>query len=156
MAPATTMTLPDDFFAAVDSGDTTTVRTLLDHDAALARARDASGVSAVRHALYRGQREVAELVAAVADALDAFDLAALGDAQRLADLVRLDPLAASTFSEDGFTALHFAAFLGGADAAKVLLAAGADVAAVAQNAMRVQPINSAAAGRTEVVALLLD
>jgi ankyrin repeat protein len=70
--------------------------------------------------------------------------------------VRLDPLAANAFSEDGFTALHFAAFLGGAEAARVLIDAGADVAAVAQNAMEVQPLNSAAAGRTEVVALLLD
>jgi ankyrin repeat protein len=118
--------------------------------------RDATGVSAVRHALYRGQREVATRLAAAAPALDVFDLAALGDATALADLVRLDPLAVNAFSEDGFTALHFAAFLGGVDAARVLIDADADVAAVSQNAMQVQPINSAAAGCSDVVALLLD
>jgi ankyrin repeat protein len=146
----------EDFFTAIDAGDVARVDALLAADSAAVALRDSGGVSAVRHALYRGQREVASRLAAVAPALDVFDLAALGDANALADLVRLDPLAVNAFSEDGFTALHFAAFLGGVDAAQALIDAGADVAAVAQNAMQVQPINSAAAGCTEVVAVLLD
>jgi ankyrin repeat protein len=148
--------MSNDFFTAIDAGDVDLVGALLDRDPGAASLRDSGGVSAVRHALYRGQRAVAERIAVTSAALDVFDLAALGDAAALADLVRLDPLAANAFSEDGFTALHFAAFLGGAEAARVLIDAGADVAAVAQNAMEVQPLNSAAAGRTEVVALLLD
>jgi ankyrin repeat protein len=146
----------DDFFAAIDAGDLARVDTLLDADPRTASLRDNGGVSAVRHALYRGQREIAAHIAAVASALDVFDLAALGDATAIADLVRLDPLAVNAFSEDGFTALHFAAFLGGVDAARALIDAGAEVAAISQNAMEVQPINSAAAGCTEVVVLLLD
>jgi uncharacterized protein len=145
-----------DFFAAIDAGDVARVDALLDADPGAASRRDRGGVSAVRHALYRGQREIAARIAAAAPALDVFDHAALGDATALADLVRLDPLAVNAFSEDGFTALHVAAFLGGVDAARALIEAGADVAAVAQNAMQVQPINSAAAGCTEVVVLLLD
>jgi uncharacterized protein len=146
----------DEFFAAIDAGDTERVGALLDADPGASALRDSGGVSAVRHALYRGQRDVAQRIAAASAALDVFDLAALGDAEALAGLVRLDPLAAHVFSEDGFTALHFAAFLGGAEVARVLIDAGADVAAVARNAMEVQPVNSAAAGCTDVVAVLLD
>jgi ankyrin repeat protein len=40
--------------------------------------------------------------------------------------------------------------------ARVLIDAGATVAAVANNAMKVKPLHSAAAGRTEVCAVLLD
>jgi ankyrin repeat protein len=150
------MNLPDDFFAAVDAGDLARADELLGGNPALASARDATGVSAVRHALYRGQPEIAERIAAHATALDAFDLASLGDAERLRAYVGLNPGGVTAYSEDGFTALHFAAFLGGADVALVLIDAGAPVGAVALNAMQVQPLNSAAAGRTEVCTLLLE
>jgi ankyrin repeat protein len=148
--------LPNDVFTAIDAGDLDRLGALLHDDPAQADARDEAGVSAVRHALYRGQRDAAARVAATATSLDAFDLAALGDAVRLRAFVAAHPDAATSYSEDGFTALHFAAFLGGADAARALIDAGADVAAVADNAMKVQPLNSAAAGRTEVCAVLLD
>ena len=57
----------------------------------------------------------------------------------------VDPALAHEWSADGFTALHFAAYLGGADAVRVLIEAGSDVHAVARNDMRVQPLHSAAA-----------
>src|SRR6202023_4185501 len=61
------------------------------------------------------------------------------------------------WSADGFTALHFAAYLGGADAVRVLIDAGADVHAVARNDMRVQPLHSAAAlGGVGACELLLN
>src|SRR3954454_11507872 len=124
-----------ELFAAVDAGDVDTVGDLLDADPALAGAVDEQSVSSVRHALYRGHRTIAQRIASAATALDVFDLAALGAADQLRDLVRVDPLAAHAFSPDGFTALHFAAFLGGADVARALLDADADVNAVAQNTM---------------------
>jgi ankyrin repeat protein len=67
-----------------------------------------------------------------------------------------DPARARAWSGDGFTALHFAAFFGGAPAALLLLDAGADPDAAARNPMRVAPIHSAAAGRTAVVPLLIE
>lgn len=146
----------DELLAAIDGGDVDTVGRLVDGDPSLADARDADGVSMVRHALYRGQRTIAARIAGGATALDVFDLAALGDADRLAALLQHDPLAAYAFSEDGFTALHFAAFLGGVGAARVLVDAGADVNVIARNAMQVQPLHSAAAGNPEVALLLLD
>src|SRR5262249_59491767 len=60
-------------------------------------------------------------------------------------------------SDDDFTALHYAAFFDGPEAARLLLEHGADVNAFADNELGVHPINSAAAaGRAAVVAVLLE
>ena len=66
-----------------------------------------------------------------------------------------DPGRAVAWSADGFTALHFAAFFGKAEAARTLIDAGAMVDVVSGNEMRVQPLHSAAAGRHHEVCRLL-
>lgn len=112
--------------------------------------------SKIRSALYRGDRAEAERLAQGAE-VDVFDAAALGDAGRVSDLVSADPALAHAWSDDGFTALHFAAYLGGPDAVRVLIEAGSDVGAVARNEMLVQPLHSAAAnGNVESCRLLLE
>jgi len=111
--------------------------------------------STIRGALYRGDRTEAERLAA-ADGVDCFEAAALGDVASLQKCLQDVPGAATAWSDDGFTALHFAAFLGGTEAVRVLLAAGSDVNAVARNEMNVQPLHSAAAnGNVESCRLLL-
>ena len=111
-------------------------------------------VSAILEALYRGDRDAAESAAAGAE-LDVLEAAALGDAERVRELVSGDPELAALRSPDGFTALHYAAFFGTADAARVLLEHGADPGAVAGNDMRVQPLHSAAAVDANETARLL-
>ena len=67
-----------------------------------------------------------------------------------------DPGAAPAFSPDGFTALHFAAFFGKPEAAKVLLEHGASVDVYTRNPFANQPLHAAAAGRhIEVCRVLL-
>lgn len=113
-------------------------------------------MSAILEALYRGDRDAAEAAAAGAE-LDMLEAAALGDAERVRELVAADPELAALRSPDGFTALHYAAFFGTADAARVLLEHGADASAVAENDMRVQPLHSAAAvDANDTARLLLD
>jgi uncharacterized protein len=114
-------------------------------------------VSAVRQALYRGDRDRARAVVDGGAPVNAFDAAALGDVDRLRSLLATDPAFVQDWSADGFTALHFAAYLGGAESVRVLIDAGADVHAIARNDMRVQPLHSAAAlGDVEACRLLLD
>jgi ankyrin repeat protein len=117
-------------------------------------------VSPIMQALYAGRRDEAVAMAADAD-LDQFEAAALGDAARLQEVVTADRGRAREWSDDGFTALHYAAYFGTPEAARILIAAGADVAAVAANDMRVQPLHSAAAsasvsGSAETSRLLLE
>ena len=107
-------------------------------------------------ALYAGDRERARQLAAGAE-LDVFEAAALGAAERLRELLSDDPELARARSDDHFTALHYAAFFGGPEAARVLVGHGADVTAYADNELGVHPLNSAvAAGQRETVELLLE
>ena len=146
--------------AAIDAGDAAVVAALLSADPAAAAARDADGVSATMHALYRGQGEIAERIAATLPELDVFEAAALGRVARVRDLLAADPTLAIARSADGFTALHYPAFFGrgeAAAAAQALLAVGADVNARSDNDFSVLPIHSAVAGgHDEVVAVLVD
>ncbi|HEU0337688.1 MAG TPA: ankyrin repeat domain-containing protein [Gaiellaceae bacterium] len=144
------------FLDAVRAGDREEVERLLAADPAAAEATEA-GVSAPLLALYHGRRELAELLARARSELGVFEAAALDRTGRVEELLDADPGEATAFSADGFTALHLAAFFGAPDAAAVLVGRGADVRAVSRNALRVQPLHSAAAARqVEIARLLLD
>jgi ankyrin repeat protein len=148
--------MEDRFLAAVRAGDLDTVRQLLAHDPSLAAARNDQALSAVLLSCYRGHAEVRDALLAAAPPLDALELAAVGDAASLGERLAADPQALHARSPDGFTPLHYAAFFGGAEAVRVLLAAGAAADADADNAMRVRPLHSAAArGDREAVRALL-
>lgn len=117
-------------------------------------------VSELMQALYRGDSErVAELRAAQPQ-LDVFEAASLGDVDRLRVILGADPACVFSWSEDGFTPLHFAAFFGHPDAAELLIEHGADLEAPSRNeefAPAARPLHSAAAAKQhEVCALLLS
>jgi uncharacterized protein len=149
-----------ELIGAIDAGDATAVRALLAADPALAAARDADGVSATMHALYHGQAAISEMLAAALPELDIFEAAALARIDRVRELLAADPSLAVARSPDGFSALHYPAFFGGAAAAAVaraLLDAGADVNARSANDYSVLPLHSAVAGNHEdVAAVLID
>jgi ankyrin repeat protein len=113
-------------------------------------------VSEIMQALYRGDDKAAQRLAETAE-LDIFEAASLGDVSRLGELLAGEPALAQARSDDDFTALHYAAFFDGPEAARLLLEHGADVNAFAGNELGVRPLNSAAAaGRRDVAAILLE
>jgi ankyrin repeat protein len=115
-----------------------------------------TGVSPALQALYEGDREGGERILAERESIDVFEAAAFGRLEELRSLTESDPDAARAFSPDGFTALHLAAFFAQPRAAALLLQRGADASAVARNAMKVEPLHSAAAARqTDVARMLL-
>ena len=146
-----------ELLAAVDADDAEAVRRLLAADPRLARARGEDGQSLVMRALYRRRRAALDALLAAGQELDVFEAAGAGRHDRLAALLAADPALARSRSADGFTPLHYAAFFGGPEAAALLLRAGAEPNAVAAHAMRVTPLNSAAAARACATAeVLLD
>jgi uncharacterized protein len=124
-------------FAAVKAGDVVALRALLAADPALASAQE-DGVSAVLLACYHRQSEARDALLQAGARVGPLEAAALG---------RLDALDPDARGADGFTALHLAAFFGGAGAVEALLAAGADPDADAENPLRVRPLHSAVAAR---------
>src|SRR3954462_11705064 len=102
-------------------------------DPALANARDDHGVSALLLSIYHRRPEAREALLAAGAEVGPLEAAALGDLARLEVDAR---------GPDGFTPLHLAAFFGGADAVRVLLAAGAPPDAAADHPASVRPLHS--------------
>jgi ankyrin repeat protein len=114
-------------------------------------------VSELLQAVYRGDTEARDAILGERAPADVFEAAAVGDLDRLGALLEADASRAAAFAEDGFTALHLAAFFGHVEAVRLLLRHGAKLESVAENPMRVRPLHSAAAsGDRAVVRLLVD
>jgi uncharacterized protein len=114
-------------------------------------------VSEPMQALYAGNSDRAEELLAARGEPDVFEAAAFGRVERLHELVDTHGGLVRAFSPDGFTALHFAAFFGQPDSAKLLLERGADPSVRARNPMAVEPLHSAAASdQVEIARMLLD
>ena len=111
-------------------------------------------------ALYEGKSDEARAIAATRTDLDVFEAAGLGDVERLRTLLDGDPALANAWSDDGFTPLHYAAFFGHPEAAKLLVDRGARLEARSTNeefALDAMPLHSAvAAGQRDVCDVLLD
>jgi len=145
-------------FELIDAGDEDKLRDELDLDPDLAATRNADGLSPVLYALYNGKGDLVEPLLDANPPLDVFDAAAVGRTRGLEKLLDGEPELATSWSKDGFTGLHLAAFFGQEQAAELLLARGAEVNLVARNAsIHVTPLHSAAAGsHSGIVKLLLE
>jgi uncharacterized protein len=145
-------------FEAIAAGDGDAVRELVEARPELAGEHNEAGLSPVLHALYNGQADLVELLLDANPPLDVFDAASTGRTRGLEELLDTEPDLARQWSADGFTALHYAAFFGQEDAARILVERGAEVEVVARNeSIRVTPLHSAAAGsHAAIVKLLLE
>lgn len=113
-------------------------------------------MSAALQALYAGDREGAVRLLPPDGELSVFEAAAFGRVERLGELLAADPSLATAFSDDGFTALHLAVFGEREEAARTLVAHGADVDAVATSGIaRVAPLGTAAFVRSVPLATFL-
>ncbi len=149
--------MSDEMFQAIDSNDVEAVRALLERDPSLAAARNEAGLPAVLAARYRDHHEIVAMLLAAEPTLDVFEAAAVGDLERLQQLLDEDPSLVNAYADDGFFPLGLAAFFGHPDAVRLLLERGADVGVTARNPMRVQALHAAVAGgNAEAVTLLLN
>lgn len=151
------MSHPYDVLQAIEQGNTTRLKELLQEEPALAGARDEQGVSMVLRAMYRHNGDALDTLMGLAPTLDVFTAAALGDPRRLRPLLDGDAKAAESFQGDGFTPLQLACFFASKDTVALLLERGANPEAVSRNGMELRAIHAAAAGRSiEVMEILLN
>ena len=125
-----------DITAAIASDE---LEGLLREHPELVTATDEHGVSALLLTLYHRKPDARDALLAAGAPVGPLEAAALGDVEALdgADL--------SVRGGDGFTPLHLAAFFGGAEAVRAILATGADPDADNENTFKVHPIHSAVA-----------
>src|SRR4051812_4308314 len=149
-----------EFLAAVKKGDREAVERMLASDPALVSARDEQGVSAVLLSHYYGKTEISRALLARRPALDIFEAATAGDAERVRALLANDRALANAWSPDGFFPLGLAAFFKRPAVARALLEHGAD-ARMASKPAGFTPLHSAVADDAgtdvkELVRMLID
>jgi ankyrin repeat protein len=149
--------MSDDFLSAVAKGDVARVTEMLKADAALVRATDKNGTSAILLATYHNKPEVAAALLATGVELNIFEAAATGRTDRVRALLDKDAAQVNAYAADGFYPLGLAVFFGHPETARLLVERGADVNQAARNAMNVRPLHAAAAARQlELSKLLIE
>jgi ankyrin repeat protein len=118
-------------------------------------------MSELLQAVYRGDQQKVDELLAEHPELDIFEAAAVGDTERVRDLLDADPQAADAWAADGFQPLGLAVFFGHPETARLLLDAGAEVNSPSRNDFKVMPLHSACAVRDadkryELAKLLLE
>jgi ankyrin repeat protein len=151
-------TLPqiDAMIAAVSEGDLPAVQELLRRQPALAYTAMEDGLSAILFSQYRRRQDIVQALLASRMRLTIGEAAAVGELARVRRIGDAWPAAIHEYTSDGFTPLQLACFFGHSEVAAYLLDKGADVHAVAQNAMQIQPLHAAVAGQyVDIVKLLI-
>ncbi len=148
----------EELFTAIQQGDADSITKILDADTGLINVLDPDGNSALLIATYTGRREIFELLLQRGAGVNLFEASALGLREKVVDHVERDPALINSYSHDGWTPLHLAAFFGQRETAQMLLDRGADVNARSQNlkfGKENPPLHAAAANRQTKTAELL-
>jgi ankyrin repeat protein len=147
------MTLID----AIKAKDLTAARAALAADPGSARGHAPEGTSLLCLAVYYGQIEIAEAIAAAKGEIDVFEASLLGRVERLRDLLDSDPSLLHAFAADGFYPLGLAAYFKQPAAVRLLLDRGADPNQAARNPAKVTALHAAvSSNQPAIVEWLLE
>jgi len=143
------------FIDAIKAGEFERVKAMASAAPTLIDTRSRTGESAILTAVYHRQKEIVNLLVARGAALTIFEACAAGELERVERIVETDRPSVNTYSGDGWTPLHLAAFFGYPRIVELLLANGADVTARSRNQNANTPLHAALAGHHTMVAGLL-
>jgi ankyrin repeat protein len=127
------------FLNLIRGGSTAEVAAAVEEDPSLVTCKDPQGVSAFLWSIYSRQPD---FLLTRLPTLDIFECSALGDCDRLEQLLRHDAMLVHDASSDGWAPLHLAAAFGGAQATALLLTHGAHVHRFSRNPMHNQPLHA--------------
>ncbi len=164
-AAATDPVQVEQFFTALREGRTDEAKRLLDANPSLAAARSSKGLSTVTAALFLrsgegfvpvGKNAILSALLKHGAPIDRFEAAALAGRVRVAKEIDADPAYLTAESSFGWAPLHFAAYAGNLEVAKLLLERGADMDGRANTKFRNTPLQvSLLTGQEEMAALLV-
>ncbi len=135
----------EDLERTIRANELQAFRSLLRDDPSLAAARNSEGGSPALIAIYFGRSAMLDELIANGAVLNIFEAAATGRTDLAAQHLDRDPALIKSYSHDGWTPLHLAAFFGHADTVQALLARGADHTLYGKNRNANQPLHAAAA-----------
>jgi len=141
---------------AVKQNNMEQVSRLLQQDAALVNASNQRGETAMLMAAYYRSQEIKELLLESGAELNLFEAAAIGNTERITELLRESPELIASWNTDGFTALGLAAHFGKEEAVKLLLEQGAEIDVKSQDGkLNNTALHAAIAGNHDHVVRLL-
>lgn len=147
----------DDLLDACRRNDLERVRSLVAADPTLMTHQAPTGETPLLAALYASSGDAVNWLLGQSWPRNAFEAAAVDDVARLQELLDSDPHLTDTYSVDGWSPLHLAAFFGARRTAELLLARGADHRLLSRNHMANTPLHAAlAAKRLPLAELLLQ
>ena len=146
------------FLNLVRSGDTAKIASEVEANPAVARCRDAQGVSALMWSVYAGQPLVRDFLRLHAGDLTISEAACLGDCDCLRRLISADAMRTWEVSGDGWPPLHLAAAFASPAAVTLLLEHGSHIHQVSHNPLRNQALHACIAlgNSVDVARLLID
>jgi ankyrin repeat protein len=107
--------------------------------------------------VYYGKPEIASIIASTGAPLNIFEAAAIGNVERVTELIDVDATQVNAYAVDGFQPLGLAAFFGHLAVVDLLLIHGAEVNSASNNTLHVTPLNSATASQNlEIARALLE
>lgn len=149
--------IPKEFFQALDHSSLEKVQDILLKNPRLPDMLTEQGITTVMLAAYNDQFGIASYLASKKPELPVFEAAALGEVAQLKKVLERDPAQVNRIAADGVQPLGLACHFRRAEAARILIEAGADVNEPTHNAQRITPLHSAVAGRSlEIARLLLE
>src|SRR5919201_2362188 len=96
------------FIDAIKAGEFERVKAMVSADPTLVDSRSRTGESAILTAVYHRQKEIVNLLVSRGAVMSIFEACAAGEVERAERLVGAE--AGNTYSPDGWTPLHLAAF----------------------------------------------
>ncbi|TGK24122.1 ankyrin repeat domain-containing protein [Leptospira yasudae] len=148
-----------EIFQAIASGLKAKVIGLLKRDPSLFQSVTEEGITPVLFSLYYGKLDISKEIYEIHPERNLFEAAALGDLEEVKKIVSSSADSINSFSKDGWSALHLAAYFGHLEVAKFLISSGADLSLTSKSKLSFgnTALHSAVAtGKKAIVELLLE
>lgn len=145
----------NDLLDSIQDCDVDELDRIIDESPELLKERTEKGLSTLLYACYFKNPELTNSIKSHISEYDLYEAAAIGDAEAIKSCLEKDPSSLNCPSEEGNTALGYAAYFGNTDAVVFLIEQGADVNAVSVNDLRLTPLHSACSGGHNTIASML-